>query len=65
MSVFLGIDIGTSGTKTLAIDSDGRILADAMETSTSTAKSRLRLAREKLQEMLAQRGVTGSAREES
>ncbi len=32
MSVFLGIDIGTSGTKTLAIDSDGRILADAMET---------------------------------
>jgi xylulokinase len=32
MSVFLGIDIGTSGTKTLAIDAKGRILADAMET---------------------------------
>ncbi len=32
MSVFLGIDIGTSGTKTLAIDSSGKILADAMET---------------------------------
>jgi len=32
MSVFLGIDIGTSGTKTLAINPDGRILADAMFT---------------------------------
>ena len=32
MSVFLGIDIGTSGTKTLAIDADGGILADALET---------------------------------
>ncbi|MFH2130081.1 MAG: FGGY family carbohydrate kinase, partial [bacterium] len=32
MSIFLGIDIGTSGTKTLAIDAEGRILADAMET---------------------------------
>ena len=32
MSVFLGIDIGTSGTKTLAIDAEGKILADAMET---------------------------------
>ncbi len=32
MSVFLGIDVGTSGTKTLAIDGDGRILADALET---------------------------------
>ncbi len=32
MSIFLGIDIGTSGTKTLAIDAKGRILADAMET---------------------------------
>jgi len=32
MSVYLGIDIGTSGTKTLAIHADGRILADAMET---------------------------------
>jgi xylulokinase len=32
MSVYLGIDIGTSGTKTLAIDATGRILADAMET---------------------------------
>ena len=27
MSVFLGIDVGTSGTKTLAMRSDGRILA--------------------------------------
>ena len=32
MSVFLGIDIGTSGTKTLAIDPEGKVLADAMET---------------------------------
>ena len=32
MSVFLGIDIGTSGTKTLAIDAEGRILASALET---------------------------------
>ena len=32
MSVFLGIDIGTSGTKTLAMDERGGILADAMET---------------------------------
>ncbi len=32
MSVYLGIDIGTSGTKTLAMDEKGRILADAMET---------------------------------
>ncbi|NQU22063.1 MAG: xylulokinase [Candidatus Nealsonbacteria bacterium] len=32
MSIFLGIDIGTSGTKTLAMDSSGKILADAMET---------------------------------
>ncbi len=32
MSVFLGIDIGTSGTKTLAMAADGRILADALET---------------------------------
>lgn len=30
MSAFLGIDIGTSGTKALAIDPEGRILADAM-----------------------------------
>jgi len=29
MSVYLGIDIGTSGTKTLAIDSTGKILAEA------------------------------------
>ncbi len=29
MSVFLGIDIGTSGTKTLAIDARGKILAEA------------------------------------
>lgn len=32
MSAYLGIDIGTSGTKTLAIGADGKILADAMET---------------------------------
>jgi len=32
MSVFLGIDIGTSGTKTLAIDPAGKILGTAMET---------------------------------
>jgi xylulokinase len=32
MSIFLGIDIGTSGTKTLAIDEKGQILAAAMET---------------------------------
>jgi xylulokinase len=32
MTAFLGIDVGTSGTKTLAIDSDGNILADALET---------------------------------
>jgi xylulokinase len=32
MSAFLGIDIGTSGTKTLAIDEKGAILASAMET---------------------------------
>ncbi|MFO0912127.1 MAG: xylulokinase [Pirellulales bacterium] len=29
MSVFLGIDVGTSGTKTLAMDAGGRILAEA------------------------------------
>jgi xylulokinase len=29
MSIFLGIDIGTSGTKTLAIDERGKILAEA------------------------------------
>jgi xylulokinase len=29
MSIFLGIDIGTSGTKTLAINSRGKILAEA------------------------------------
>ena len=32
MSVFLGIDIGTSGTKTLAIDEKGTILASAVAT---------------------------------
>jgi len=32
MSIYLGIDIGTSGTKTLAINPEGKILADAMET---------------------------------
>jgi len=31
MSAYLGIDIGTSGTKTLAIDEDGTILASAVE----------------------------------
>jgi xylulokinase len=31
MSAFLGIDIGTSGTKTLAIDERGKILAAAMD----------------------------------
>ncbi len=31
MSVYLGIDIGTSGTKTLAINAEGKILAQAME----------------------------------
>src|SRR5436853_538868 len=29
MGAFLGIDVGTSGTKTLAIDEKGRILAEA------------------------------------
>lgn len=32
MAVFLGIDIGTSGTKTLAIDEEGSILGSAVET---------------------------------
>lgn len=32
MTAFLGIDIGTSGTKTLAIDERGKILADSTET---------------------------------
>ncbi|HEV3341725.1 MAG TPA: xylulokinase [Pirellulales bacterium] len=32
MSTFLGIDIGTSGTKTLAIDEQGKILANSTET---------------------------------
>ena len=31
MGVYLGIDIGTSGTKTLAMDADGRVLAEACE----------------------------------
>ncbi len=31
MAVFLGIDIGTSGTKTLAINEAGKILAEATE----------------------------------
>jgi len=30
MSVFLGIDVGTSGTKTLAMDERGKILAEAV-----------------------------------
>ena len=29
MSIYLGIDIGTSGTKTLAIRENGRIVASA------------------------------------
>jgi xylulokinase len=32
MGVFLGIDIGTSGTKTLAINASGKILGSALET---------------------------------
>jgi xylulokinase len=32
MSALLGIDIGTSGTKTLAMDPDGKVLAAALET---------------------------------
>ena len=32
MNAFLGIDIGTSGTKTLAINPKGKILADSMKT---------------------------------
>jgi xylulokinase len=32
MSIFLGIDVGTSGTKALAINESGTILASAMET---------------------------------
>jgi xylulokinase len=32
MSVFLGIDVGTSGTKTLAINASGKILASALFT---------------------------------
>jgi len=32
MSIYLGIDIGTSGTKTLAINDRGKILAHAMAT---------------------------------
>ncbi len=32
MNALLGIDIGTSGTKTLAIDPDGKILADSLKT---------------------------------
>jgi xylulokinase len=32
MSVYLGIDVGTSGTKALAIDSRGKILAQALAT---------------------------------
>ena len=32
MSHFLGLDVGTSGTKALVIDESGTILASAMET---------------------------------
>jgi len=32
MSAYLGIDVGTSGTKTLAVDAAGKILADAIYT---------------------------------
>ncbi|MBX9693092.1 MAG: xylulokinase [Cyanobacteria bacterium] len=35
MTIFLGIDIGTSGTKTIAIDEKGTILAQAMDTYSS------------------------------
>ena len=31
MAVFLGIDIGTSGTKVLAIDTHGKILAESTQ----------------------------------
>ncbi|PWU00604.1 MAG: xylulokinase, partial [Candidatus Melainabacteria bacterium] len=31
MAVFLGVDIGTSATKTLALDSKGKILAEASQ----------------------------------
>jgi xylulokinase len=31
MGVYLGIDVGTSGTKTLAIDDGGTILAEASQ----------------------------------
>ena len=33
MGIYLGIDIGTSGTKTLAIDADGKILGEAAKRS--------------------------------
>ncbi len=32
MSIFLGLDVGTSGTKAIAVDESGAILASAMET---------------------------------
>ncbi|MCA9242105.1 MAG: xylulokinase, partial [Planctomycetales bacterium] len=32
MSILLGVDIGTSGTKTIAIDATGRLLAQASAT---------------------------------
>ena len=32
MSYFLGVDIGTSGTKTLLIDNEGKIHAEASKT---------------------------------
>ncbi len=39
MSVFLGVDIGTSGTKTIAIREDGKILAsDTIEYPLSSPK---------------------------
>ena len=56
MGVFLGIDIGTSGTKTLAIDPTGKILADAMETFTRRLDCACR--------ELEQRGYTFSTFEE-
>ena len=31
MAAFLGIDIGTSGTKTIAINESGKILAEAVQ----------------------------------
>ena len=40
MSVYLGIDIGTSGTKTLAINAKGKILGQAMASDISVKHPR-------------------------